>query len=439
MTSLNNPCDPSSVSAAHPAPRRHRFNISSFKLTALECDLFSCFHIYIYLQIFNTYTELAVISIHIKKLIIILISIYSLQSYPAFIRGKAASVKLFLGYESAIEYWRAVGSGLAPRPKPSPITRVSGEMTSATSIIEALPNLRIGNCAPTHALVSRKSRSYRSDNVVHHVCSGELPSGSFSDVSNRVIVASPALCLLHAAQHTKPSRLLPLIELCFEMLGGYSLCEGTKRGFVNHAPFLTKAEIDAFLRGLLPHTRGKRALMRALRYALPNSRSPRETEAALLLTLPEQFGGYAFPSPTLNFKVHLSEQDRRLTDKECFYLDLYWEGTLAAFEYDGADHSDPEQIAEDKARRNLLSTMGFRLIVVEKAHAGDIRTFNQQIAQLARLIGVEVAGVNRETTGRRTRLMKYLFNPQHLAQCTYTRPLRLETQAPVQTVSTELF
>ena len=78
-------------------------------------------------------------------------------------------------------------------------------------------------------------------------------------------------------------------------------------------------------------------------------------------------------------------------------------------------------------------------IVVEKAHVDDVRTFNQQIAQLARLIGVEVAGINRETTGRRTRLMKYLFNPQHLAQCTYTRPLRLETQAPVQTVSTELF
>ena len=72
---------------------------------------------------------------------------------------------------------------------------------------------------------------------------------------------------------------------------------------------------------------------------------------------------------------------------------------MAAFEYDGADHSDPEQMAEDKARRNLLSTMGFRLIVVEKAHVDDVRTFNQQIAQLARLIGVEVAGMNRETTG----------------------------------------
>ena len=34
-------------------------------------------------------------------------------------------MKLFLGYESALEFWRAAGCGLAPIPEPSSIRSIA--------------------------------------------------------------------------------------------------------------------------------------------------------------------------------------------------------------------------------------------------------------------------------------------------------------------------
>ena len=36
-------------------------------------------------------------------------------------------MKLFLGYESALEFWRAAGCGLAPIPEPSSIRSIDGK------------------------------------------------------------------------------------------------------------------------------------------------------------------------------------------------------------------------------------------------------------------------------------------------------------------------
>lgn len=330
---------------------------------------------------------------------------------------------LYLGFQSAIEYWRAVGAGLAPVPVPSAVSRVADELCTASEILKARPQLNIANQGPIHVLVSDKARSYTAQGVVHHTCAAPLPHGSFCEVSENILVASPALCLLHAAQLTPKGQLLPLLELAYELLGSYSLCDGTKRGFVQHDPFVDYGTLARYHAQLAKHTRGKILLGQALELAIPESASPRETESALMLSLPESFGGYAFPAPVLNQKVELKGGLRHMTDKACLFLDLHWEGTDAVFEYDGADHLEPERILEDKSRRNLLATMGYQIIVMEKGHVGDARLFNQQIAQLASLLGVDMRRLKNDEADKRTKLRAYLFDPRHVYRSPLTKPI----------------
>ena len=339
--------------------------------------------------------------------------------------GKAVAMRLYLGHESAIEYWRAVGCGLAPTPEPSSIRAVTDEAVGRKEIAKRAPQLDLAHRPPIHALTSKREAIHSSRGIERHLCKQVLPDGAFYRISDDVLVASPALCLLQAAQRTKPDRLLPLIELCMEFLGGYSLCEGTKRGFRQHEPFLDTDTLDTFTAALPLNTRGSRMLADAAGFALPRSWSPRETASSLMLTLPETYGGFAFPWPDLNKQVEIKPEFRRFTDNSTFFLDLWWPRTSVAFEYDGADHSDPEQIAADKARRNLLATMGYQLIVVEKAHIDDAHLFNQQIGQLAKLLGITLTAASDEIAAKRTKLRRYLFNPRHLSLWKVAKPIEL--------------
>jgi hypothetical protein len=341
-------------------------------------------------------------------------------------------VPLYLGYESAIEYWRAVGSALVSTPRPSPIRCVRDELTAGSLILAAVPQPGIANDSLVHALISKKSRSGVYPQIKLHVCSGTLPAGSFCRISSQVLVASPALCLLHAAQCTSPRKILPLVELCCEFLGSYSLCDGTQRGFRNHKPFLDMVEMRSFIEGLPPRTRGICILKKALELAFSLSASPRETECALMLALPAQYGGYAFPMPELNYRIDIPNRYRSLTDKEYLLLDLYWKDAGVALEYDGSDHNDPARIADDKARRNLLATMGFKTIVLEKRHVGNARQFKQQIRQLCMLLGIEPDVPTQEVAEKRAKLRKHLFDPQHHMACSYTKPLSLPPAPPVE-------
>lgn len=337
---------------------------------------------------------------------------------------------LYLGFQSAIEYWRAVGAGLVPKPVPATITRVEDDMNMASDILRAAPRLAIANRQPIHVLVGNKARAYSAKGVVHHTCAHQLPAGSFCRISENVLVASPALCLLHAAQMTRQGKMLPLLELAYEFLGSYSLCDGTHRGFMKHDPFLDYGTLAKFKAQLPKHMRGRLLLDRTVNLAIPGSASPRETESALMLCLPESLGGYAFPSPVLNQKIELNEEMRNLTDKAYLCLDLHWPGTDAVFEYDGADHLEPDKILEDKSRRNLLATMGYQVIVIEKGHVADVRLFNQQMEQLARLLGISMRRLDNDEAEQRTRLRSYLFDPRHLYRSPLTKPIEKLPEAP---------
>ena len=188
---------------------------------------------------------------------------------------------VYLGFETAWEYWRAVGSGIAPWPQWTDVRGVSGETNLDAEIIAANPKFRLVDRAPTHVLVSSRNKHHCTHQVRRHACTQMLPAGSFFRIFDDVLIASPALCLLQAAQRSKPTEMLPFLELCMEFLGGYSLCEGIPRGFMRHQPFLDMNTLVSFAGQLPPRTRGMVMLEKALRLVRHNSWSPRETSSCV--------------------------------------------------------------------------------------------------------------------------------------------------------------
>ena len=100
---------------------------------------------------------------------------------------------LFLGYESALEYWRAAGCGLAPLPEQSAICSVADEAIHKKEISALAPQLKLANRPPLHVLVSKREAINSSRCVKRHLCTRKLPAGAFCSISDMVLVASPAL------------------------------------------------------------------------------------------------------------------------------------------------------------------------------------------------------------------------------------------------------
>ena len=331
---------------------------------------------------------------------------------------------LFLGHEYSAQYWRAVGSGLVKKPRRSNVRLVSNELHLKKDVAEAVPALPVANATRPHVLVSSRTMMHRSKDIEYHLCCREIPPGSFCEVEKDVLVASPALCLLHAAQTAKPDRILPLIELCCEFLGGYSLCENTPRGFLDHAPFLTKKELDAFIEALPKRTRGVRMLKTALGFACSGSKSPRETECFIALTLPTEMGGYGLERPEVNMRVDVDDEDFIFSNVKTYFVDLCWRDAMVGFEYDGGfDHNDPPKVAADKRRRSVLAALGYSVIIADNETASDYRSFDQKARQVIRALELASPRYSGKEKTAQKKLHRYLFDPRHHAIFPFTAPI----------------
>ena len=329
---------------------------------------------------------------------------------------------LFLGYESAVQYWRAVRAGLIPFPTRSEISSVSGGDHLCRDILEFAPDLPIASQPKPHVLVSQAKLIHRSDKVCYHLCSDTLPKGSFCRHTSYVRVASPELCLLQSAQALGSGGMIALIELCCEFMGGYSLCDGIDRGFTSCEPLIIRADLQEYLDKLPPRTKGAVLLRRAARLAGEGSRSPRETECFLIFSLPPEMGGLGLPQPMMN--PPLPVEDGSLTDDEGYMVDLSWEDRKVIFEYDGErDHSSHEQVKRDKERRSVLASLGYTVIVAVNDSVNDTERFKKKASQVFRALGRQLPENCEDEDGLAASLRTTLFNPLHHYSSPYTTPI----------------
>lgn len=221
--------------------------------------------------------------------------------------------------------------------------------------------------APLHVMITDKCARTESASVVTHLRTAALPSSSLVRIGSGYAAASPELAF---AQMAKQLSFTRLVMLGFELCGTYSSF-GQEETFYQAIPLTNVARISGFIEKSASF-QGKQAVKRAIRHVIDGSASPRETQLAMMLSLPYRHGGYGFPAPK-----HLGARRR-------YVLDLYWPELKLDIEYDSnAFHAHEEKLLLDSRRRAALEAMGITSINVASEQIRSSGAFNELAKQLA--------------------------------------------------------
>jgi hypothetical protein len=175
-------------------------------------------------------------------------------------------------------------------------------------------------------------------------------------------------------------------ELNFiQMAGGFSLIETIGYGFELCGSYTPQESAKEKPRQLLRLSSGKRLLTysqrakglhgalaarKAAHHVLDNSGSIKETEVAMMLTLPRRYDGFALRKPILNYRVDVDATGKPFVSQTRFYIDMYWPDGGAGLEIDtNKHHSADDKRIKDARRRNSLRNFGFQIV---EATQGDI-------------------------------------------------------------------
>ena len=359
--------------------------------------------------------------------------------------------QLYLGYETALLFWRAVHEGRLPAPQPIDARSVGpeavvgcralkeidlaplGVLLSSGGVLAQYDERTIdwgsrkedeakrglvpagiatlpGVPAPLHVLASGAKRYGTHACLKVHLVAGTLPAGSFYRVSDSIVVTSPELTFLQTCHKTRD---LPNIELALELCGAYALHPAALPCRFDVAPVLTRERLERYV-SCVGHRWGVQAVRRVLPWVRDGFASPRETELYLLLALDEESGGYGLTLPAVN---EADDADDLPPGSAQYIADLVWKanGRVVVVEYDGFEEHErsAKKVAEDKERRSEMAARGEAVIVVTKRDLQSETTFAKKAAQIMRALEIDAEAAQTEQSDARSALFRWLSNPQH--------------------------
>ena len=222
------------------------------------------------------------------------------------------AIKLYLGYISALQFWRWWSSShpLALRVfhdmrpgetghTPSfPVLFVPSLRQCAfrdEDVIDCLRDAGIDVCsAPVHVLVEGSQGARDTPVVKKHRTTVAFPRGSFVKVAPSVLVSSPELLFLQMA---KALAFGELVALGFELCGCYPLSDELSSSLVR-SPLTTPSRLSAFVARARNHD-GVQLARRAVRHVMAKSASPYGNRACSLgvYFFARRWFGFAARSP----------------------------------------------------------------------------------------------------------------------------------------------
>jgi len=242
------------------------------------------------------------------------------------------------------------------------------------------PELRRVLAAGGVHLMVPDERDYHHCGITYHLLKSALPEGSFMQLCEGVLVpAWPLYYMLKCREIPSLSaRLMLGMELCGSY--GHTVVGDRASGAFYHKPWrdadgklttkwnyskIEPATTVAELQKYLQQQRGVKGLCRAreaTRYLLDGSASPCESALALMATLPCKLGGYGFAGMELNPTVKVRAEKRHLTRSDTYHPDGYLCQLETDLEYESDEnHSGPQAVRHDKARRNDIQALGIEV------------------------------------------------------------------------------
>ena len=234
------------------------------------------------------------------------------------------------------------------------------------SINEVLLEHR-GICdTPVDVTVATPGQRTRQAAIRPHVMGGSIPAGAFEHLTSDYWVASPELTFCQMAEQLS---FPALVKLGYELCARYRINEFLENP-ERREPLTSARALEDFA-GRLKDRHGAKAARRAAQYVADNAESPMEVAVAMLLSLPQMYGGYGLPTPLLNPEITVTGRaDKRV--RHTYRADLAWPAQRVIVEYDSTlHHSGKASVIADAQRRNNLQDAGWRVIVLT---AGQVRS-----------------------------------------------------------------
>ena len=268
-------------------------------------------------------------------------------------------------YPSALEYWLK-DEGVPYRFRlPDGGEPLLGRK-GLTEIVDAL-NFTF----PVHLAVPRSMSRMGTRKIQYRSLPKNLPENAFVPIADHVLISSPAMCFLQAANE------LPfheLVKLACDLCAIYVLDKHDEFGQHSREQIVSVSEISEFL-SKVKNMSGGRTARTAIQYALDRSNSPVESQLATLAGLPFQYGAYGLILPKMNKEIILSSAGKEYLGRDMCCCDMVWEEQKVVLEYDSdLAHSTLKQIKKDKNRVAALSVSGYRVISVTKEKISDFRS-----------------------------------------------------------------
>ena len=274
-----------------------------------------------------------------------------------------AEKELIVGYESALDYWRSArAAGVLPD-----VEATSGKVLGVGYLSLSDRVLRIvdecGSGVPLDVVVESKKMRHNCKRLHDCVWNGPL-TGQLTKIGHSARVCSPAATIVQLATLMDE---VDLAAIAYELCGSYGMPSTAGYEVVqNLAPLTSVAELAAYAdsaRAL--GVRGAARARAALDLVAGGSNSPRETDVAILLSLPRRKGGYDLRNFEMNSEVKVPKSHQRALRQGAIRPDFLWAERKVAMEYDSNEHHlTPQDKERDEARRRVLESMGYRVFVM---------------------------------------------------------------------------
>ena len=293
---------------------------------------------------------------------------------------------VYLGHSTAQWYWLHAKNA-AETLKTQPHRRtIASAATCERDIACALGDTLFSRAGIKLDLITSCTGRRSNEAIAFHYFNGALPARSFVQLTPTIFMASPELSFVQAARELSLPRL---IHYGCALCGNYVLDEASPWGVLPRPAISTRRSLASFVEECDGLTGIKQA-RRALPFILEKSRSPRESSAGLLISLPYKHGGKALGHLELNRRIDIPQKLQNLTDRSFFVADFFWDGKTVAAEYDSdVAHSGDAPRMTDAIKRNVLPLMGFTPFSFTKMQVDIEEEMDKSCESLCMLLGAK--------------------------------------------------
>ena len=364
----------------------------------------------------------------------------------------------FVSHDSACDVLRTLGNRVASMPRwPAEARELPRHYNSVTNqrmfkqYAQTVDLAAYGlSKTPIDLLVPKASQRSRGKLARFHAWKGPVPPSSLLRLEKTLFVSSPEFVLVQmAGWHHRRAKVadafveehqsrreayaqfgidadvpyddpfiwahrerdLRMVLVVCEFMGTYRL--GTQASPTNYqvAPILTRNHVDAFMDSV-SYLYGRERLKRTLDLAFNHSASPMETALALMLSLPEAYGGYGLPKPKLNRELPVGHHELLWSGGPRITPDLLWPDNKLVIEYDSNERhgsAGPHKLADDATRTNVLTTLGYSVLRVTTLNIQSPSDTERLARQVSEKLGVPFPEEDEVMHIRRAKLRALLL------------------------------